>query len=475
MNPTTFSLTTLIPRPAAEVFAWHERRGALQRLCPPWERIEIVTATGGVRDGARVTLRNKVGPWWLEWQVEHRDYVAGRQFRDVQLRGPFARWEHLHRIEPAGEDACRLTDEITYDLKGGALGRTLAGGFVHRQLTRLFAWRHAVTQADVTLAARHGTGKPRRVLIAGASGLIGRALAALLETQGHEVLRLVRRPPRGAGEVTWDPVSGDLDPAALDGVDAVVNLSGENVGAGRWTAARREAILRSRVDATRTLVGAMQRMERRPEVLVSASAVGFYGERGDEILAEDAPMGHGFLPEVCLAWETHAEGAARIGIRTALLRFGVVLTPAGGALAKMLPAFRLGLGGRVGSGRQWMAWVGREDAVGALYHAVMEPRCCGPLNVVAPESIRNAEFTATLARLLKRPAVLPVPAVGLRAILGEMADATLLASTRAVPLGLERTGFAFRHPTLEGALRHELGLVGASRDSCRNETTTKQL
>jgi uncharacterized protein (TIGR01777 family) len=461
MTPERFIFTTRIARPAEEVFAWHERRGALARLCPPWERVEEVAASGGIRDGARVTVRNRLGPFWLEWRMEHRDYVAGRQFRDVQLSGPFATWEHLHRVEPAGSGACRLTDEITYRLPGGAVGRALGGGFVRAQLGRLFAWRHATTKADVELATVHGAGSARRVLVAGASGLMGRALAALLETQGHTVVRLVRRPARGPGEVCWDPANGVLDPAAIAGVDAVVNLSGENVGAGRWTESRRTAILRSRVDATRTLVLALQKMARKPEVLVSASAVGFYGDRGDEVLSEESLIGHGFLPGVCLAWETHAEGAARLGVRTALLRFGVVLTAAGGALAKMLPAFRLGLGGRLGNGRQWMAWVGREDALGALYHAILDTRCRGPINVVAPEAVTNAQFTAALGRVLGRPAVLPVPAVALRAIFGEMADETLLASTKAVPRALERAGYRFRHPTLATALGHELGRMGS--------------
>ncbi len=460
MKDEIFSLTTRIARPASEVFAWHERRGALARLCPPWERVEVVAATGGVRDGARVTVRNKVGPFWMEWRVEHRDYVAGRQFRDVQLSGPFAQWEHLHRVEPDGAAACRLTDEISYRLPGGALGRAIGGGYVRRQLTRLFAWRHAITQADVELATRYGVVGSRRVLIAGASGLLGRSLAALLETQGHEVVRLVRRPAAGAHEISWNPAAGELDPAAIEGVDAIVNLAGENVGAGRWTEKRRTAILRSRVDATRTLVVALQKMRRKPEVMVSASAVGYYGERGDEVLTEASAIGHGFLAEVCLAWETHAEGAARAGVRAVMLRLGVVLTPAGGALAKLLPAFHLGLGGRVGDGRQWMSWVGGEDAVGAIYHAIVEPRCRGAMNTVAPGVVTNADFTTTLGRVLGRPTVLPVPAAALRVVLGEMADGTLLASTKAVPRQLEQTGYAFRAPTLAGALRRELGRVG---------------
>jgi uncharacterized protein (TIGR01777 family) len=460
MPDQTFTLTTRIARPAAEVFAWHERPGALARLCPPWERVEVVSASGGVRNGARVTVRNKVGPFWTEWQVEHRDYVAGRQFRDVQQSGPFAKWEHLHRVEPDGADACRLTDEISYRLPAGALGQACGGGFVRGQLARMFAWRHAITRADVELASQYGDVRRRRVLIAGASGLLGRALAAFLETQGHAVLRLVRRPARTADEVAWNPAAGELALAALEGVDAVVNLSGENVGAGRWTAARRSAILRSRVDATRTLVVALQQLARKPEVFVSASAVGFYGDRGDEVLAENAAIGHGFLPEVCLAWETHAEGAVRAGIRTVVLRLGVVLTPAGGALAKMLPPFRLGLGGRLGSGRQWMSWVGREDAIGAIYHAIVEPQAHGPMNLVAPESVTNADFTQTLGRVLNRPVIMPVPALALRALFGEMADGTLLASTRAEPRQLVASGYRFRQPTLEATLRHELGRSG---------------
>ena len=306
-------------------------------------------------------------------------------------------------------------------------------------------------------------GVPRRILIAGASGLIGRALTARLEREGHEVWWLVRRPPARPREIFWDPGTGVLDRGAIEGMDAVVNLAGENIAAGRWTEARRTAILRSRVEATRTLVVALQEVRRRPEVFVNASAVGFYGERGDEGLTEGAGIGQGFLPEVCLAWETHAEGAARNGVRTVLLRFGVVLAAAGGALAKMLPVFRVGLGGRLGHGRQWMGWIGLEDAVRVVGHALRETRCRGAVNVVAPEEVTQVEFAATLGRVLRRPAILPVPAAVLRLIFGQMAEETLLASTRAEPRALRKTGFSFRYPALEEALCHELGCTVPSR------------
>ena len=293
-----------------------------------------------------------------------------------------------------------------------------------------------------------------KIIIAGASGLIGSALVPALRAAGHEVWPLVRRAAQVENEIAWNPATGEIDAARLAGADAIVNLAGENVGAGRWTEARRESILRSRVDATRTLVVSMARLPRKPSVFLSASAIGFYGDRGDEVLTETSAIGHGFLPEVCLAWETHAEGAARAGVRTALLRFGVVLAPGGGALAKMLPLFRLGLGGRLGSGQQWMSWIGLADVVGAVQHALNDDRCAGPMNLVAPGAVTNAEFTTTLARVLRRPAILPAPAWALRLALGRaLADEALLASAHATPKRLHEMGYAFRYPTLEAALR----------------------
>ncbi len=306
------------------------------------------------------------------------------------------------------------------------------------------------------------SGAGRIAVVAGASGLVGRALVAALRAEGWAVRCLVRRPPARAGEFPWDPAAGTIDAAALAGAHAVINLAGENIAAGRWTAVRRERILRSRVEATRTLVLALQAMSERPAVLLNASAVGFYGDRGDEVLTERSGLGVGFLTEVTLAWETHADGAARAGVRTVLLRFGMVLAEAGGALGKMLPPFRLGLGGPLGRGRQWTSWIGIDDAIGAMLHALRDTRVSGPVNVVAPEPVTNAQFAAALGRAVGRPAVLPAPAWALRLLFGAMADEMLLASTRAVPRELERTGYRFRHPTLEVALRAVLAKPAAT-------------
>jgi uncharacterized protein len=293
-----------------------------------------------------------------------------------------------------------------------------------------------------------------KIVIAGASGLVGSAVEPAARAAGHDVFRLVRgRNAIRPDEIAWDPAAGELDHSRFAGTHGVINLAGENLGAGRWTTARRELILRSRVDATRTLVAAMAKLARKPDVFLSASACGYYGDRGDEVLTEKSGIGQGFLPEVCLAWETHAEAAARVGVRTTLLRFGVILATEGGALAKMLPLFRLGLGGRLGSGRQWMSWIAMNDAVGAIVHALTDSRCVGPMNIVAPGAVTNAEFAAALARALSKPALLPAPAWGLRLALGRMmADEALLASTRAMPKRLREIGFGFRYPTISAAL-----------------------
>ncbi len=297
-----------------------------------------------------------------------------------------------------------------------------------------------------------------KILVTGASGMVGSALASVLEERGDRVLRLTRTGSGGGpGTVAWDPASGSLDAAALEGIDAAVHLAGENIAAGRWNAAKKRRILESRVHATRLLAQTLTRLARPPRCLVSASAVGYYGDRGAEILREDSPPGTGFLPEVCLAWEREAQAAAAAGIRLVLLRIGVVLSRSGGMLARLLPLFRLGFGGKIGSGEQYMSWVTLEDLVEIVLHALGDASLSGPVNAVTPNAVRNAEFTRTLGRVLRRPTFFAVPAPLARLALGEMADALLLASARVEPAALARTSFRFRYPLLEPALRRLLG------------------
>jgi hypothetical protein len=292
---------------------------------------------------------------------------------------------------------------------------------------------------------------PLRVAVTGASGLVGTELVRCLEGDGHTVVRLVRRDPRSAAEIRWDPEAGRVDAAALEGVDAVVNLAGENVGE-RWTDERKRRIRASRIDGTRALAEAMAGLAQKPKVLVNASAVGIYGNRGDERLDEMSPPGGGFLAGVVRDWEAAAEPAASAGIRVALPRLGVVLTGRGGALAKMLTPFRLGAGGPFGSGTQWMSWVSLDDAVDVLYLATVDERLSGPVNVVAG-AVTNAEFVHTLGRVLNRPAIVPVPRFALKLAFGQMAEETILYSQRAEHRKLTQLGYSFAHPELEETLR----------------------
>jgi hypothetical protein len=296
-----------------------------------------------------------------------------------------------------------------------------------------------------------------QIVVSGASGLVGSALAPLLASAGHQVRRLVRGSTATEADIRWDPLAGSIDRRALAGCDAVVHLAGENIAGRRWSMAQKQKIRVSRVESTKLLAAALVALSPRPSVWVSASAIGFYGDRGDEMLDEASPPGEGFLPDVCHQWEEATRPAADAGIRVVNVRFGVVLSPQGGALKTMLPPFRFGLGGRLGSGGQYMSWIALDDAVRAIQQALTVDSLHGPANLVAPQPATNAEFTKTLGRVLGRPTIFPMPAPIARLAFGEMADALLLSSARVRPTRLAQSGFTFAWPQLEGALQHMLG------------------
>lgn len=295
-----------------------------------------------------------------------------------------------------------------------------------------------------------------KILVTGSSGLIGSALIALLNDEGHEVLRLVRSAPENESEVRWDPRGASIEAEKLAGIDAAVHLAGENIADGRWTDEKKQRIRLSRIEGTRLLSETLAGLQPRPRVLVSASAIGIYGDRGDEVLTEESAPGSGFLADVCREWEAATAPAEESGIRVVHVRFGVVLSPTGGALAKMLTPFKMGIGGKVGSGEQYMSWIALDDVVGAIEFALTNEAVSGAVNVVAPKPQTNLEFTKTLGSVISRPTILPVPAFALRLAFGEMADAALLASARVEPARLLATGYQFKYPQLEGALRHLL-------------------
>ena len=462
-----FERTLQLPVSRAELFAWHARPGAFERLAPSWERLEIVAQTGGIEDGARLHFRLRAGPFGIPWVARHQDYVAGHQFVDVAERSPFAAWSHLHAFSELGDAAdganggSELRDRVDYRLPLDRLAWPLAGRAVERTLARMFHQRHVRTANDLRRHAAVRDRGPLRVAISGASGLVGTALRAFLTTGGHTVAPLVRRADPHAGAIVWDPERGLLDPAALEGFDAVVHLAGESI-AERWTPAKRERIRSSRVAGTRTLCEALARLERKPEVLVCASAIGFYGDAGEAELDEEASVGSGFLAEVTRAWEDATAPAREAGIRVVNLRIGVVLSGHGGALAKLRLPFSLGLGGPVGNGRQWQSWIDLDDLVGVVHHALFTRELSGPVNAVAPAPVRQRELAATLGRVLRRPAFLPLPAAVVRGLFGELGREVLLASQRVSSERLRASGFAFDFPTLEASLRHQLGRAGGA-------------
>lgn len=297
-----------------------------------------------------------------------------------------------------------------------------------------------------------------KVIVTGASGLVGRQLVPALKNEGHEVVRLVRDHRKtGPGAAFWDPRTGSIDAAALTGCEAAINLAGESIAAGRWNENRKRSIRESRLDATSTIAKTFATLEPRPRLIVNASAIGYYGNRGDEWLDETSRSGSGdYLSSVCRDWEAATEPARAAGVRVVKTRFGVILSKEGGALATMLTPFKLGLGGVVGSGRQYMSWIAIDDVVGAILHSINHAELAGPVNVVAPQPVTNAEFTKTLGRVLSRPTIFPMPAFAAKLAFGQMGDELLLGGQRVKPARLAETGYVFRYPELEAALRHVL-------------------
>ncbi|MFH1155400.1 MAG: TIGR01777 family oxidoreductase [Pseudomonadota bacterium] len=439
---------------AMDLFAWHERPGALERLTPPWIHLTKIHSTGGIQAGARVRMKQMVMGIPMPLEAEHVEYVQGVRFRDRLVRGPFSRWEHTHVFVPFDKHASFLEDRVEYALPVRL--PPVGTRFVRDQITRMFQYRHTITRED--LKRHRAFGKPVTVLISGAGGVLGSALIPFLTTGGHRVIRLVRRRPvPGRDEVFWDPGSGILDLSHAGPIDAVINLNGTNIGEGRWTPERRKQIIQSRVLPTALLANTISRLKPRPSVFITASATGFYGEAGTRQVTEEDPAGDLFISKVCRLWEEEAQPAVRAGIRTVFARIGVVLTPRGGALQRMLPPFLSGCGARVGHGRQRMSWVSVDDLIYSIYHIMGSSRLQGPVNLVSPSPVTNAGFTRALAGALARRAPFAIPEPLIDLLWGDMGREVLMTSTGVLPGKLMDSGFGFCHPVLETALGNLLG------------------
>lgn len=453
---TTFTKRMVLPVSCEEAFHWHERIGAFERLMPPWEPVTLLQRGENIAVGTQVVLKQRIGPFPVKWVAEHTEYVQGRLFRDVQRSGPFSKWDHQHRFEidsDTGQPV--LIDEVDYALPLGPIGRLFGSRFVRDKLETVFAFRHNVTRQDLLLHEICSR-TPLHFAVTGSTGLVGSALCALLTTGGHRVTRMVRGEAQNDGECFWDP-SGQAAWDVPEDTDVVIHLAGKNIASGRWTQSRKQEMLESRVRGTTVLSQKLSESESKPKTLIVASAIGFYGDRGDQWLDEGSAKGDGFLAGLVQDWEASTALAEDAGIRVVHARLGIVLSNQGGALQKMLTPFRLGGGGRVGNGQQFWSWISLNDAISAMLYLATNTDISGPVNLVSPDSVTNREFTAILADVLRRPALLPAPAFMLRTVLGEMADELLLASARVRPGVLSAQNYPFRDVDLEQALRWELG------------------
>jgi uncharacterized protein (TIGR01777 family) len=457
-----FNFKTRMPASAQQVFAWHERPGAFERLSPPWVRLEVAERTGGIENGARVTMHVSYGPVNTTWTVEHKGYIKNEQFCDFQVQGPLASYEQMHRFVAESDHSSFIDDTINYQLPAGMAGEFAGNMVMHVEFERLFHYRHKIVLDDLRFANQYQEAETMKIALTGSTGLIGSALVPLLTTQGHSVLRLVRPQSKDnattPGEkVIWDPSSGMLDAAALEGCDAVVHLAGDNIGSERWSDEKKRRLRASRLDSTKLLCSRIAQLKTPPKVVICASAIGFYGDRGDQPLTEESERGSGFLADLCCDWEAAAKDAQKCGARLVNLRTGVVLSPKGGALQKMLLPFQMGAGGPIGTGKQYFSWIAMDDIIGAILHCLVTDAVSGPVNAVAPNPVTNGEYTHALGHVLQRPAFIPMPAFGARMAFGEFADECLLVSQKVLPKKLENTGYKFRCPEIEGALRHQLG------------------
>ena len=454
-----------------EVFSWHTRPGAITRLSPPWQPVRVLREAGSLRDGEAVLGL----PGGLRLVAAHQPdgYDPPNAFADSLALLP---WRHTHQFSPVGEAATLVTDVVDTPLPA-------------RVLRSMLAYRHRQLAADLAAMARARAicPDPLTVAVTGSGGLIGTALTALLTTSGHRVIRLVRGTPRYEQERHWQPE--DPDRGLLDGVDAVIHLAGASIG-GRFTPERKAEIRASRILPTRRLAQlaaasaaaasaaadstaaasatadsvtadsvTADRGQPRLRAFVTASAIGIYGpDRDEEILTEASAPGEGFLANVVADWEDATAPAAAAGIRTVRVRTGIVQTPRGGMLRLLSPLFEAGLGGRLGTGKQWLAWIALDDLLDIYLRAVLDPGLSGPVNAVAPEPVRNIEYTRALAAVLRRPAVLPIPGLGPRLLLGEEGAREIAQASQYVrPERLIQAGHRFRQPDLEGALRHMFG------------------
>jgi uncharacterized protein (TIGR01777 family) len=457
MKKLTFQHTTEIKSDVCTAFEWHEREGALMRLTPPWEDIELLEKNDGIDVGATCSINVGTGFFSIPWQAEHIEYYKDKHFKDRQNKGPFALWEHSHDFEEK-DGVTTIEDTVDYRLPLHSISAPFAGWFIKNKLKKMFAYRAQVSKNDIEIMHEYEN-KPKTIIVSGSTGVVGSSLIPYLQTQGHKVIRMVRNEKQLCiGDVCWNPNADNMSEEMFQDADVMIHLAGEPIGDENWTNEKKLSIVDSRVKSTNLLAKTISNMKKPPKLLICASAIGYYGDGGEAELNEDSPNGKNFISHVCYHWEKAAKSAEMRGIRVVYLRIGVALSPAGGALQKMKTSFSMGLGTSLGSGKQYLSWVAMDDVLYAMTHIMETESLSGPVNLTAPNPKRWHDFSDTLAKVLGRPRFLRVPEWLIKMVYGQMGKEVLLASANVMPKKLIESGFKFRYPELDEALEHLLGV-----------------
>lgn len=461
---TKYKHETIVNADIKSTFDWFEHEGSFRRLMPPWEVAEEVRADDSLEVGSQRVFRFPAPgiPFLnMTWVAEHTGYDKPNYFADTMIKGPFWKWNHDHYLTEKN-GITTVVDDVTYSVPFGPLGmlvdRILGGSLVTGRISSMFRARELRLQRDMKNHTKFANVKRKKILVVGSSGLIGTQLVAFLDTGNHEVWRMVRREAnKDKKEISWEPSKSIINAKELEGFDIVIHLGGVGIGDKRWSTKRKSAIRDSRVDSTKLLSKTLAELNSKPELFMMASAIGYYGNRGDEELDENSTMGDGFLTDICKEWEDSATPAKDAGIRTVHLRTGIVLSAVGGALGKMLFPAKMGAGGPIGGGKQWMSWISMDDQIYSMYHLMMNEKSSGEYNITAPNPVRQKEFAKTLGKVLRRPSFAPLPGFMMKLLFGEMGVKLTLDSQRVIPKNLQNSDYEFTHENLEDALADSLG------------------
>lgn len=454
-----FVRSSHLPVSCEEAFAWHERPGALERMLPPWDSFKILDQQGTLSNGGTFKVRAKIGFLKTSFLLQHQNYVRNVQYEDVQLKGLFSSWKHRYQFEKMDEKKSKLTTHIEYALPVGFLSHLVNETVLEQKLDKLFAYRHRTLINDLFLHSLYSK-KKLTILVTGSTGFVASALIPFLTAGGHKVLKLQRKAENSAStdHITWDPATSTFQNSErLEHVDAVVHLAGANIAEKKWSAKRKKVLIESRVSFTKALCKALVTLKNPPKTLITASGMGIFGNRDrDDILTEDSKMGEGFLADLAHDWELACEEARKSGMRVVNLRFGAILSPAGGMLKKLITPFQFFLGGPIGSGKQFMPWISLTDVLGLILFSLASEVVTGPVNALSPGIVTNEQFCNTLAQVLDKPNAFRVPECAIKLLLGEMGETLLLYSQNARPEKSLKYGYEFLHRDLEDTLRYYL-------------------